>query len=100
MMSRCLPPRTQALNVLMLKMLENSNRTYAFMGLLMLTRAAPQELRHRTEDAGRFFDLAVKCLIKISKALSDDLQVQCISISGNFTRTHTARIFVVCIIEA
>lgn len=64
----------QALNVLMLKTLENSNRTYAFTALLLLTREPPPELRHRPPEAAKFFDLAVKCLIKISKALSDDLQ--------------------------
>ncbi len=69
--------QTQALNVLMLKTLENSNRTYAFTALLLLTREPPPELRHKPDAAGKFFDLAVKCLIKISKALSDDLQVCC-----------------------
>ena len=66
----------QALNVLMLKTLENSNRTYAFTALLLLTREPPPELRHRPAEAAKFFDLAVKCLIKISKALSDDLQAR------------------------
>jgi hypothetical protein len=66
----------QALNVLMLKTLENSNRTYAFTALLLLTREPPPELRHRPPEAAKFFDLAVKCLIKISKALSDDLQAR------------------------
>jgi hypothetical protein len=68
----------QALNVLMLKTLENSNRTYAFTALLLLTREPPPELRHKPAEAAKFFDLAVKCLIKISKALSDDLQVSCL----------------------
>lgn len=61
----------------MLKTLENSNRTYAFTALLLLTREPPPELRHKPDAAGKFFDLAVKCLIKISKAISDDLQVCC-----------------------
>lgn len=60
----------------MLKTLENSNRTYAFTALLLLTREPPPELRHRPPEAAKFFDLAVKCLIKISKALSDDLQAR------------------------
>lgn len=59
----------------MLKTLENCERTAAFTALLLLTRDAPVEVRHRPDASGRFFDLAVKCLIKISKALSDDLQV-------------------------
>jgi hypothetical protein len=71
--------RAQALNVLMLKTLENSNRTYAFTALLLLTREPPQELRHKPPEAAKFFDLAVKCLIKISKALSDDLQVRLVT---------------------
>lgn len=66
---------TQALNVLMLKTLENCERTAAFTALLLLTRDAPPDVRQKAEASARFFDLAVKCLIKISKALSDDLQV-------------------------
>lgn len=61
--------------MLMLKTLENCERTAAFTALLLLTRDAPAEVRHCPDASARFFDLAVKCLIKISKALSDDLQV-------------------------
>jgi len=71
----------KALNVLMLKTLENCERTAAFTALLLLTRDAPVEVRHRPDASGRFFDLAVKCLIKISKALSDDLQeIECATV--------------------
>lgn len=59
----------------MLKALENCQRTAAFTALLVLTRDAPADVQGNPDATARFLDLAVKCLIKISKALSDDLQV-------------------------
>ena len=66
----------QALNVLMLKVLENSNRTDTFVALLALSRSHPPELAARPDLALKFFDLAVKCLIKLTKALTSTLEVR------------------------
>lgn len=67
---------SQALNVLMLKVLENSNRTDIFTALLALSRSLPPELEARPDGALKFFDLAVKCLIKLTKALTVTLEVR------------------------
>lgn len=70
----------QALNVLMLKILENSNRNYTFSALLSLLLDTPAELA--TGPAGvpqlqqaRWADLVVKCLIKSTKALPQVIEV-------------------------
>ena len=67
----------QALNVLMLKVLENSCRTDIFVALLALSRSRPAELADADpEQAVKFFDLTVKCLIKLTKALTPTLEVR------------------------
>ncbi|KAK9862582.1 hypothetical protein WJX84_004375 [Apatococcus fuscideae] len=60
----------KALNVLMLKILDHSNRTYSFCALLDLLGEVPQEIQQRGPEATvKFTDLVVKCLIKITKTL-------------------------------
>jgi len=61
------PTLVKAVNVLMLKMLEASNRTYAFSALLHMLRDPPLEVS--TETVSKFNDLVVKCLIKLTKSL-------------------------------
>lgn len=75
----------QALNVLMLKILENSNRNYTFSALLALLLDTPTELMAGAAAAGgvqqaqmqqaRWADLVVKCLIKSTKALPQVIEV-------------------------
>ena len=61
----------------MLKVLENSCRTDIFVALLALSRGRPAELAGAPpEQAVKFFDLAVKCLIKLTKALTPTLEVR------------------------
>jgi len=61
----------------MLKVLENSCRTDIFVALLALSRGRPAELAAAPpEQAVKFFDLAVKCLIKLTKALTPTLEVR------------------------
>ena len=60
----------------MLKVLENSNRTDIFVALLALSRTQPPELQSSPASALKFFDLAVKCLIKLTKALTTTLKVR------------------------
>ncbi|KAL4424717.1 hypothetical protein ABPG77_000060 [Micractinium sp. CCAP 211/92] len=57
----------KAVNVLMLKILETSNRTYAFAALLQLLRQPPESVA--PEQLPKFYDLVVKCLIKLTKSL-------------------------------
>lgn len=63
----------KALNVLMLKILENSARSLTFAALLGLLRRPPASLRRvaggGAEAEQKFSDLVVKCLIKLTKAL-------------------------------
>jgi hypothetical protein len=73
----------QALNVLMLKILENSNRNYTFSALLSLLLEPPIELTAGATTAGgaqlqqaRWADLVVKCLIKSTKALPQVIEVR------------------------
>ena len=76
----------QALNVLMLKILENSNRNYTFSALLALLLDTPTELMAGAAAAGgaqqtqmqqaRWADLVVKCLIKSTKALPQVIEVR------------------------
>uniref|UniRef100_A0A061RZH6 Cytoskeleton-associated protein 5 n=1 Tax=Tetraselmis sp. GSL018 TaxID=582737 RepID=A0A061RZH6_9CHLO len=66
----------KALNVLMLKILDNSNRTHVFSALLSLLRCPPQPLSASDSASARtqeqkFVDLVVKCLIKLTKALEN-----------------------------
>jgi hypothetical protein len=77
---------TQALNVLMLKILENSNRNFTFSALLALLLDVPPELAAASGSADgnmqqsalamRWADLVVKCLIKSTKALPQVIQVR------------------------
>ena len=69
-------PRLQALNVLMLKILENCNRNHSFSALLSLLVKAPAEATGVAEQELRWADLVVKCLIKITKALPATLEVR------------------------
>eukprot|EP00887_Chlorella_sp_A99_P000367 scaffold13.g367.t1 len=62
----------KAVNVLMLKMLETSNRTYAFAALLQLLREPPGEVT--PEMLSKFHDLVVKCLIKLTKSLQQSME--------------------------
>jgi hypothetical protein len=78
----------QALNVLMLKILENSNRNFTFSALLALLLDVPPELaaaggssadgnmQQQSALAMRWADLVVKCLIKSTKALPQVIQVR------------------------
>jgi hypothetical protein len=75
----------QALNVLMLKILENSNRNYTFSALLSLLLDTPKELTGGPVAApgapqqlqqARWADLVVKCLIKSTKALPQVIEVR------------------------
>ncbi|CAD7700615.1 unnamed protein product [Ostreobium quekettii] len=60
----------RAMNVLMLKVMENANKTQLFESLLFLLRSMPPKVETATPDVqGRFMDLAVKCLIKTTKAV-------------------------------
>jgi hypothetical protein len=68
-------PHLQALNVLMLKILENCNRNHSFSALLGLLIKAPEEVPAVPEQELRWADLVVKCLIKITKALPATLEV-------------------------
>lgn len=65
------PTLVKAVNVLMLKMLEASNRTYAFSALLHMLRDPPLEVS--AENVSKFNDLVVKCLIKLTKSLQSSL---------------------------
>lgn len=77
------PAALQALNVLMLKILENSNRNYTFsalLGLLLdvsaeLGAAAGGDAAQQSTVTLRWADLVVKCLIKSTKALPQVIQV-------------------------
>lgn len=75
----------QALNVLMLKILENSNRNFTFSALLSLLLDTPTELTGGLVAApgapqqlqqARWADLVVKCLIKSTKALPQVIEVR------------------------
>jgi len=64
----------RALNVLMLKVLENASRTSSFTALLLMLRTPPGALAAADgERRVRFFDLVVKCLIKLTRTLSVSL---------------------------
>ncbi len=60
----------KAMNVMMLKVLENCDKTLAYIALLQLLRAPPPSVATKGPDAAaRFSDLIVKCLIKLTKTL-------------------------------
>lgn len=60
----------RAMNVLMLKVMENANKTHLFECLLFLLRKTPSKVERSAADVqGRFLDLVVKCLIKTTKAV-------------------------------
>ena len=64
----------RALNLLMLKILENANRTSTFVALLLMLRKAPASLvASDAERRVRFSDLVVKCLIKLTRTLGGSL---------------------------
>ncbi|KAL4854812.1 hypothetical protein ACK3TF_004509 [Chlorella vulgaris] len=66
------PTLVKAVNVLMLKFLEASNRTYAFAALLQLLRQPPTEVQ--PAQLPKFYDLVVKCLIKLTKGLQGNTE--------------------------
>lgn len=68
----------KALNILMLKILENSQRNFSFSALLYLLRVPPAVLEDDTTATAtalksKFTDLVVKCLIKLTKTLGVSL---------------------------
>jgi cytoskeleton-associated protein 5 len=64
----------RALNLLMLKVLENANRTSTFVALLLMLRKPPASLSAGdVERRVRFSDLVVKCLIKLTRTLGASL---------------------------
>ncbi len=64
----------RALNLLMLKVLENANRTSTFVALLLMLRKPPAALASSDVDRRvRFSDLVVKCLIKLTRTLGASL---------------------------
>ncbi|KAL6766815.1 TOG1 [Auxenochlorella protothecoides x Auxenochlorella symbiontica] len=66
------PTLVKAVNVLMLKVLETTNRTYCFAALLQLLRAPPKGIT--AEQLPKFYDLVVKCLIKLTKSLQAEME--------------------------
>jgi cytoskeleton-associated protein 5 len=69
------PALVRSLNVLMLRILEHASRTASFVALLLMLRQPPAALAGPAgaERRVRFFDLAVKCLIKLTKTLGQSL---------------------------
>ena len=69
------PALVRSLNVLMLRILEHASRTASFVALLLMLRQPPAVLAGpaAAERRVRFFDLAVKCLIKLTKTLGQSL---------------------------
>eukprot|EP00803_Ostreobium_quekettii_P007309 evm.model.scf_1455.1 EVM.evm.TU.scf_1455.1 scf_1455:6723-19697(-) len=65
----------RAMNVLMLKVMENANKTQLFESLLFLLRSIPPKVQNALPEVqGRFLDLAVKCLIKTTKAVGSFIE--------------------------
>lgn len=65
----------RALNTLMLKILENSDRTYMFTSLLrLLTQSHEQQEKtmvpERQQQHRKYSELVVKCLLKLTRALA------------------------------
>ncbi|KAL3680081.1 hypothetical protein R1sor_023037 [Riccia sorocarpa] len=63
----------KALNVLVLKILENANRTSAFVVLIDLLEPRAQKGDRHMLSSHRFSDLVVKCLIKLTKVLASTI---------------------------
>ncbi|KAF9973158.1 Microtubule-associated protein, microtubule dynamics during spindle orientation [Actinomortierella ambigua] len=64
----------KALNVTMVKVLENSNRNATFGALLLILVRCAQPLRAMTEDAAnqaKFGDLIMKCIWKLTKTIKE-----------------------------
>ena len=68
------PTLVRAVNVLIAKMLDATNKNYAFAALLHLLRSPPTKSLAE-DDVPKFNDLVVKCLIKLTKGLSDSKDV-------------------------
>lgn len=67
----------KALNVLMLKILDNCNRTTCYstlIALLLEPHSRVQQSRNSAAAEARWYDLVVKCLIKITKSLPATVQ--------------------------
>ena len=67
------PQLVKALNVLMLKLLEHCPRTNSFRALLGLLADAPEAVADEPAALVKFHDLVVKCLIKLTKSLGQNL---------------------------
>ena len=67
------PQLVKALNVLMLKLLEHCPRTNSFRALLRLLADAPESVADDPAALVKFHDLVVKCLIKLTKSLGQNL---------------------------
>ena len=67
------PQLVKALNVLMLKLLEHCPRTNSFRALLRLLADAPESVADEPAALVKFHDLVVKCLIKLTKSLGQNL---------------------------
>jgi cytoskeleton-associated protein 5 len=82
----CVACVVQALNVLMLKILENSNRNFTFSALLALLLDTPAELTSAGSaqqvqmQQARWADLVVKCLIKSTKTLPQVIEVRLLTL--------------------
>lgn len=63
----------KALNVLVLKILENANRTSAFVVLIDLLQPSSGKGDRNMLSSHRFSDLVVKCLIKLTKVLGSTI---------------------------
>ncbi|KAG0332620.1 Microtubule-associated protein, microtubule dynamics during spindle orientation [Podila horticola] len=67
------PQLSRAMNVTMVKVLENSNRNSAFSALLLILVRCAQPLRSMEDSAhqAKFGDLIMKCLWKLTKTIKD-----------------------------
>ena len=75
----------KALNVLMLKILENGNRTSTFLSLLWLLGEGACNVDEKL--CGKFSDLIIKCLIKQTKHLS--ASIESVNLEGILSGIHT-----------
>ena len=56
-------------------------RTYSFLALIVLLRCPPEQLQQQGQDIlTKFSDLVVKCLIKLTKALQNTLDVSLVDL--------------------
>lgn len=67
------PQLSRAMNVTMVKVLENSDRNSAFSALLLILVRCAQPLRSMEDSAhqAKFGDLIMKCLWKLTKTIKD-----------------------------